>query len=61
MNTPDQEKMQKLVAKLQREGRMPTLEQVLQAVGEARKVYGPKILKARKAAMANSAATRRSN
>jgi hypothetical protein len=33
---------------LQREGKMPTLEQVLTAIAEAREIYRPKILAARK-------------
>ena len=36
------------VEKLQREGRMPTLDQLLQAIGETRAEYREKILAARK-------------
>jgi hypothetical protein len=36
------------VEKLQREGRMPTLDQLLQVIGETRAEYGEKILAARK-------------
>lgn len=36
------------VEKLQREGRMPSLEAILQAVAEARAEYREKILAARK-------------
>jgi hypothetical protein len=39
---------QKEVEKLQREGRMPTLDQLLQAIGETRAEYREKILAARK-------------
>jgi len=36
------------VEKLQREGRMPTLDQLLQAIGETRAEYGEKILATRR-------------
>ncbi len=36
------------IERLQREGKMPTLEQVLAAVAEVRQEYVPKILAARK-------------
>ena len=39
---------QKEIEKLQREGRMPTLEAVLEAVASARTEYRDKILAARK-------------
>ena len=38
---------QKEIQRLQNEGRMPSLEAVLQAVGEIREVYRPLILVAR--------------
>jgi hypothetical protein len=38
------------VEKLQREGRMPTLGQLLQAIGETRAEYREKILAARRGA-----------
>jgi hypothetical protein len=39
---------QQEVERLQREGKMPTLEAVLAAVAEIRQEYGPKILAARR-------------
>jgi len=36
------------VEKLQREGRMPSLERLLEVVAEVREIYRPKILAARK-------------
>jgi hypothetical protein len=39
---------QREVEKLQREGRMPSLERLLEVIGETRKEYVPKILAARK-------------
>jgi hypothetical protein len=38
---------QKEILRLQKEGRMPSLQAVLQAVGEIREVYRPLILLAR--------------
>jgi hypothetical protein len=38
------------VEKLRREGRMPTLDQLLRAIAEVREIYRPKILAARKKA-----------
>ena len=39
---------QEEVERLQREGKMPSLEAVLSAVGEIREIYRPRILAARK-------------
>ena len=38
---------QREVEKLRREGRMPSLERLLEVIGEVRKEYVPKILAAR--------------
>ena len=43
------ERLQKIAAQLKADGRMPTLEQVLQVMAEVRKEYQPKILAAKAA------------
>jgi hypothetical protein len=37
-----------IIAKLKREGRMPTLDQVIESVAQARLEYGPRLRKARR-------------
>jgi hypothetical protein len=45
---------QKEVERLKAEGKMPTLEELLEVIGEVRKQYRPKILPARKKKSAGS-------